>query len=83
MASPYDEYLSFANLLADESEKIIFNYFRKKINIKNKEDNSPVTIADEKVELRIRELINSKFPSHGILGEEYESFKIDSEFVRT
>ena len=81
MASPYDEYLNFANLLADESEKIIFNYFRKKIDIKNKEDNSPVTIADQKVELRIRELINSKFPSHGILGEEYESFKIDSEFV--
>ena len=81
MASPYDEYLNFANLLADESENIIFNYFRKKIHIKNKEDNSPVTIADQKVELRIRELINSKFPSHGILGEEYESFKIDSEFV--
>ena len=81
MASPYDEYLNFANLLADESENIIFNYFRKKIDIKNKEDNSPVTIADQKVELRIRELINSKFPSHGILGEEYESFKIDSEFV--
>ncbi len=81
MASPYDEYLNFANLLADESEKIIFNYFRKKIDIQNKEDNSPVTIADQKVELRIRELINSKFPSHGILGEEYESFKIDSEFV--
>ena len=81
MASPYDEYLNFANLLADESENIIFNYFRKKIDIKDKEDNSPVTIADQKVELRIRELINSKFPSHGILGEEYESFKIDSEFV--
>ena len=81
MASPYDEYLNFANLLADESEKIIFNYFRKKIDIQNKKDNSPVTIADQKVELRIRELINSKFPSHGILGEEYESFKIDSEFV--
>ena len=81
MASPYDEYLNFANLLADESENIIFNYFRKKIDIQNKEDNSPVTIADQKVELRIRELINSKFPSHGILGEEYESFKIDSEFV--
>ena len=44
MASPYDEYLNFANLLADESEKIIFNYFRKKIDIENKPENKIVKI---------------------------------------
>ena len=65
-----DDLVSFSNTLVDESSKVIKKYFRKKIEIENKDDESPVTIADKKTELRIRELIESKFPEHGILGEE-------------
>ena len=75
----YDEFVNFANLLADESAQIISKYFRKKINIENKKDDSPVTIADRNTELKIRELITQKYPSHGILGEEYENTKLKSE----
>lgn len=81
MSHQYDEYVDFANFLADESEMIIEKYFRKKFNINNKEDSSPVTIADQNTELKIRELITSKYPSHGILGEEFENKNTESEFI--
>ena len=81
MPHQYDEFVNFANFLADESAEIIGDYFRKKININNKKDDSPVTIADQETELKIRELITQKYPSHGILGEEYENIKLKSEFV--
>ena len=76
-----DEFASFANDLCDESEKIIKQYFRKSINIENKEDESPVTIADKNTELKIRELITNKYPNHGILGEEFKSKDTESEFT--
>tara|TARA_B100001250_G_C19786926_1_gene784631 strand:- start:1023 stop:1799 length:777 start_codon:yes stop_codon:yes gene_type:complete len=81
MIHQYDEFVNFANILADESAEIIGDYFRKKININNKKDDSPVTIADQNTELKIRELISKKYPSHGILGEEYENTQLNSEFV--
>jgi len=81
MNSNLEEFLSFSNHLADESAKIIKQYFRKSLSIDNKEDNSPVTIADKNTELRIRELIKNNYPSHGILGEEFESINVDSEYL--
>ena len=77
----HQQKMTFANFLADDSAEIISKYFRKKINIENKKDDSPVTIADQETELKIRELITQKYPSHGILGEEYENIKLKSEFV--
>jgi len=76
-----DELVSFANHLSDESAKIIKKYFRKSIEIHNKEDESPVTIADKNTELRIRELISAKYPHHGILGEEFENKEVESEYL--
>ncbi len=81
MTHQYDEFVNFANMLADESAEIISKYFRKNINIDNKKDDSPVTIADQNAELKIRELISQKYPSHGILGEEYGNIQLKSEFV--
>ena len=81
MTHHYDEYVKFANFLADESSIIINKYFRTKININKKKDSTPVTIADQNTELKIRELISSKYPSHGILGEEYEQINTKAEFM--
>ena len=81
MLSNLDELINFSKHLADESEKLIKNYFRTSLNIESKEDKSPVTLADKEVELKIRDLINKKYPSHGILGEEFDSQNIDSEFL--
>ena len=81
MVDNYNEFVEFANYLADESSKITNKYFRTKISIENKEDESPVTIADQETEMKIRELIMSKYASHGILGEEYENINNNAEFV--
>jgi len=81
MTHQYDEFVKFANFLADESSIIITKYFRTKININMKEDSTPVTIADQNTELKIRELISLKYPSHGILGEEYEQINTKAEFI--
>ena len=76
-----DEFISFANILADESAKVIMEYFRQTLTIENKDDDTPVTIADKKSELKIRELINKAYPSHGILAEEFDNTNLDSEYV--
>ena len=76
-----DEFISFANVLADESTKVIMEYFRQTFTIENKDDDTPVTIADKKSELKIRELINKAYPSHGILAEEFDNTNLDSEYI--
>jgi len=76
-----DEFISFANILADESAKVIMEYFRQTLTIENKDDDTPVTIADKKSELKIRELINKAYPSHGILAEEFDDTNLDSEYI--
>ncbi len=81
MNNSYQEYVEFANTLADEASKISMQYFRTKLSIDQKNDMSPVTIADQNTEIKIREMINKKYPNHGILGEEFEAIKPDSEFV--
>ena len=73
--------ISFANELANESEKIINKYFRTTLIVDAKNDASPVTIADKNTELKIRELIQTSYPNHGILGEEFEGTNIDSEYL--
>ena len=60
MTSNLNEFISFANHLADEVEPIIKKYFRTKLTIDDKDDESPVTMADKKTELKIRELIEKK-----------------------
>ena len=76
-----EELLIFSNFLADEAAKITMSFFRNKFDIENKDDFSPVTTADKKTELKIRKLINQKYPNHGILAEEFENKNIDSELL--
>jgi histidinol phosphatase-like enzyme (inositol monophosphatase family) len=75
-----DEVKSFMKLLAEESGRIIKKYFRTKISVDSKFDNSPVTIADKSAEERLRELIMKEFPSHGIIGEEFGVYNEEAEF---
>ncbi|MCX7797139.1 MAG: histidinol-phosphatase [Melioribacter sp.] len=70
----------FIRLLANESQKIILQYFRKEISIETKEDFSPVTIADKKSEEIMRELIIKEFPEHGIIGEEFGNINPEAEY---
>ena len=67
------KYLKFANELADVSEEVIKKYFRTKIDVEDKVDSSPVTIADKNTESLLRQMIIDKYPEHDILGEEFDS----------
>ncbi|MEM9469759.1 MAG: histidinol-phosphatase [Pseudomonadota bacterium] len=65
------DFIKLANHLADEAGKTIFPYFRSNVDVDNKEDDSPVTIADRAVEQALRKIIEENRPQDGIIGEEY------------
>ena len=81
MNNSYQEYLNFANKLADAASVTSMQYFRTSLDIDNKSDQSPVTIADKNTELKIRSMIEKKYPDHGILGEEFDSINSNAEFI--
>lgn len=60
----------FALDLADRARTLALAHFRTPIGVEWKADLSPVTIADRAIERALREEIGSRFPHHGILGEE-------------
>lgn len=74
------EYEKFCKHLTEISGKNIRKYFRSDLNIEQKADESPVTIADKTTEEKLRDVIMKEFPEHGILGEEFGAYKKDSEY---
>ena len=75
------EFVPFAHRLADAAGEVIRRYFRQKIDIIGKDDNSPVTIADRDAETAMRTLIEAEFPEHGIIGEEHDDVRTGAEYV--
>ena len=75
------EYVDLANRMADVAGAVVLSYFRKKVDVEDKKDSSPVTIADRQSEAIMRELIAQHAPDHGILGEEYGPERLDAEWV--
>lgn len=65
------EFVSIANMLADEAGKIIRAHFRRPMDVETKSDKSPVTIADREVEAAMRAILKKLRPDDGILGEEF------------
>ena len=76
-----DGFLALASELADAAGAVIRPYFRTKLAVDDKADLSPVTAADRAAEAAMRQLINARFPEHGIIGEEYGRERDDAEFV--
>lgn len=74
------EFKKFSKYLADESGKIIRNYFRTHVSVDSKADASPVTIADKTAEEKMREMIMKEFPQHGIIGEEFGTHNESAEY---
>jgi len=75
------EIINFANLLADTASEISKKYYRIANGEIAKEDDSPVTIADREIEEKIRELIFKKYPTHGIIGEEYGNHQENQDYT--
>jgi histidinol phosphatase-like enzyme (inositol monophosphatase family) len=79
--SEIDRYVTFGRALLDDASAIALKYFRAPVLVVNKQEGhgfDPVTQADKEVELFIRERIESEFPEHGIVGEEFGSTNPDS-----
>jgi inositol-phosphate phosphatase/L-galactose 1-phosphate phosphatase/histidinol-phosphatase len=76
-----DPFLALAADLADAAGAAIRPYFRQKLAVDDKPDHSPVTAADRAAEAAMRRLIATRFPDHGIIGEEYGPERAEAEFV--
>lgn len=57
------------------------HFFNPALAVEFKSDASPVTAADRGAEELLRDLIATRFPSHGIIGEEFPSLNPDAEFT--
>ena len=76
-----DDLLSVAMEVSEAARPIPLGYFRKPMEITDKADLSPVTLADRETERVMREVLAARVPEHGILGEEHGSERMDHRFV--
>jgi len=75
--------IALAQRMADRGGDILRRYFRATIDVEDKSDLSPVTIADRETEQALRAMIEAEFPDHGILGEEFGGVRLDAEYIWT
>jgi inositol-phosphate phosphatase / L-galactose 1-phosphate phosphatase / histidinol-phosphatase len=73
--------IALAHALADAAGTIVRRYFRQPIAVEQKSDATPVTAADREAEAAMRALIAARFPQDGILGEEQDGVRLDSERI--
>ncbi|MCU0793163.1 MAG: histidinol-phosphatase [Opitutaceae bacterium] len=75
-------YRAFLAELARESGDFIRPFFgRTDLAVEAKGDDSPVTAADRGAEQLLRRRIETRFPDHGIIGEEFGNVREDAEWV--
>jgi myo-inositol-1(or 4)-monophosphatase len=73
MTDHWTEFTDFALGLAQAAASQILPHFRQNtpVHVKDHEHWDPVTEGDKAGERAIRHLIETHYPSHGIIGEEY------------
>jgi myo-inositol-1(or 4)-monophosphatase len=75
-------YREFIAELTAASGPILRRHFRDPaLVVEQKSDHTPVTEADRAAEGAMRQLINARFPEHGILAEEYGPERADAEWT--
>jgi inositol-phosphate phosphatase/L-galactose 1-phosphate phosphatase/histidinol-phosphatase len=63
--------LALAEQLADVARRVARQHFRMPLEVAQKADGTPVTVADRGIEDEMRRLIRVAFPRHAIRGEEF------------
>src|SRR5277367_3956392 len=66
---------------AEKAALIARSLYQRNIEIRIKADKSPVTEADVRCEMAIREIIEARFPTHGFYGEETGLHRQDAEYL--
>lgn len=77
------EFLEFALDATWQAGQITLGYFQTGVTSERKADDSPVTAADRQAEKKLRQLIQARWPDHGLIGEEYGNIEGDSRFTWT
>lgn len=80
MLTPND-YATHAARIAEIAADAARGYFRGRLGIEFKEDESPVTQADKGVEAEVRAYLSEHFPDHGVFGEEQGQTGVDRKHV--
>ena len=80
-SSDIDQFLNFAEALVDAVKPTIMSQFRSNFRVDTKDDTTPVTETDRAAELMLRQMIETRYPNHGILGEEFGIKRPDADFV--
>ncbi len=78
------DFAAFVGKLADIASETILPFFRTMLSAEDKNIGGafdPVTEADRAAEAAMRRLIAETFPHHGVIGEEFGSVGVDSEYV--
>lgn len=65
------DYSSHALHMAEVAGQTARGFFRGRLGVEFKADESPVTQADKAIEAEVRRYLSEHFPDHGILGEEH------------
>src|SRR3989344_7978585 len=76
-----EEYLEFAKSIAKESAGIALKYFSFEVENTWKEDNTPLTKADNEINDLVIKRINETYPEHSIYGEEKSEIKENSKYI--
>lgn len=77
-------YLEAALTMIDEASELTRSYFeRERLEEELKGDLTPVTEADLAVERLLRDRITTRYPNHGIIGEELEHSNASADFQWT
>ena len=78
MAAHFRNLVEFAVEVAWRAGRIALAHYQTGITAETKPDASPVTAADRAAEQVARDLIETKFPGDGIIGEEFGSVRTES-----
>lgn len=78
-----EDLMHFAADVADKARRLSLAGFRQRLDVKLKEDHSPVTRVDREVETLLRESIRQRWPDHGIFGEEHGKNNVGARCVWT
>jgi histidinol-phosphatase len=73
-------FLDFAVDAAWQAGQLTLAHFQTGVAFEQKADMSPVTVADKGAEQLLRRLIESRFPDHAIIGEEFGETSRDSAY---
>ena len=78
---PDQDLIDLAHHLADASGAVLRRHYRSGIDDDDKDDGSPVTIADREAEAVMREILAARAPDHGVVGEELGRTREGAELV--